>query len=150
MFKVNNKDNRTMPMALTIKLTIKTVNQGQIQATQTFSLQYKDHWKYCPVIFRNLFFPNLKRLLQVLWEHFYDKFSKFFKSSIIWQKIYHVEIFNSINQPLSSIFHILHKCRFSLISAVFCVDRNIKVGHSTFYIILEINLFCILLAAFCI
>ena len=86
MFKVNNKDNRTMPMALTIKLTIKTVNQGQIQATQTFSLQYKDKWKYCPVIFRNLFFPNLKRLLQVLWEHFYDKFSKFFKSSIIWQK----------------------------------------------------------------
>ena len=40
---VHNKDNRTMPMALTIKLTIKTVNQGQIQATQTFSLQYMDH-----------------------------------------------------------------------------------------------------------
>ena len=65
-------------------------------------------------------------------------------------KIYHIEIFNSINQRLSSIFHILHKCRFSLISAAFYVDRNVNVSYSTFYIILEINLFCILLAAFCI
>ena len=68
-------------------------------------------------------------------------------------KIYHIEIFISINQvfiPLSSIFPILHKCRFSFISAAFYVDRNINVSYSTFYIILEINLFCILLAAFCI
>ena len=35
---VNSKDDRTTPMELTIKLTI--AKHGQIQATQTFSLQY--------------------------------------------------------------------------------------------------------------
>ena len=147
---VNSKDDRTTPMELTIKLTIKTAKHGQIQATQTFSLQYTGQWQCCPVIFGNLFFPNLKRLLQnVLWEHFYGNFQGSSKALLFDKNLPYWNFYQYKSAPFKYFSHFTQMSIFFHLCGLY-VDRNINVSYSTFYIILEINLFCILLAAFCI
>ena len=111
-------------------------------ATPTFYLRYTGPWKYYFIFFGILIFPTLKGLLKkVFWKK--KPFLRNFQSSYKSQQFDKILPYENFRQYYGCSLHIFPyfstKNNFShiVIPATLYSDRDIKMGHSTFFTTLK-------------